>query len=77
MLQIFYEWCAARAKPKPTILEDVQAEADHLYRDTIERQLKLIDDKHKIAANRAKANFLLDQLEVGCKGIPTISDDLK
>jgi hypothetical protein len=77
MLQMFYEWCAARAKPKPTILEDIRAESDHLYRDTIERQLKLIDDRYKIAANRAKASFLFDQLESGCKGVPTLPDDLK
>lgn len=62
MLQVFYAWCAARIKPEPTVLEDIQAEADRLYRDTIERRLRFIDDEYKIRANTAKSEFLLKQL---------------
>lgn len=76
MLQVFYAWCAARIKPVPTMLEDIQAEADRLYRDTINRQLQLIDDKYKVAANQAKTNFLFDQMELGARGLPKLPEDL-
>ena len=62
ILQTFYAWCAARIAPKPTLQDDMIAEADRLRRDTIERQLRLIDDEHKIMANKTKAEFLLEQI---------------
>lgn len=68
-MQMFYEWCAALAKPKPTLEESMAAEADLLLHDTINRELKLIDDQHKISANRAKAQYLLKKIKAG--GLPT------
>lgn len=61
-LQIFYEWAAARAKPKPTLQEELVQEARRLHRDTIVRKLCLIDDEYKIRANQAKAEYLLEQI---------------
>lgn len=77
-LQMFYEWCASRAKPKPSLQEEMQQEADLLHRDTINRELRLIDDKYKIAANRAKATYLLEQIQQPTMVInmPTLPDDL-
>lgn len=62
-LQMFYEWCAQRAKPKPSLVQVMREESELLHRDTINRELQLIDDQHKIAANRAKARFLLNQID--------------
>lgn len=62
-MQMFYEWCARRAKPKPSLGEEMREEAELLHRDTINRELKLIDDKFKIAANRAKAKYLLEEID--------------
>lgn len=62
MLQMFYEWCAARAKAKPTLVEELQHNATLLHRDTIERELRLIKDRHLIEANKAQAKYLLDQI---------------
>lgn len=61
-MQMFYEWAASRAKPKPTLEEELHAEAALLHRDTVYRELQLIDAQHKILANRAKAKFLLEQV---------------
>lgn len=78
MLQMFYEWCARRAKPKPTLQEEMKEEAELLHRDTVNRELQLIDDKYKIAANRAKARFLLEQIDRPFMVVemPTLPDDL-
>ncbi len=62
MLQIFYKWCAARAKPKPTLVQELQINATLLHRDTIERELRLIKDKYMIEANKAQAKYLLEQI---------------
>lgn len=77
-MQMFYEWAGARAKPKPTLHEEMQEEADLLHKDTISRELRLIDDKFKIAANRAKAKYLLQQIDTTTMVIqmPTLPDDL-
>lgn len=63
MLQIFYKWCANQAKPEASLLQAMQEEAELLHRDTVNRELKLIDDKYKIEANRAKAEYLLKQIQ--------------
>lgn len=77
-LQMFYEWAGARAKPKPTLEDEMQEEADLLHKDTISRELRLIDDKFKISANRAKAKYLLEQIDRPTLAIqmPTLPDDL-
>lgn len=78
-MQMFYEWCGARAKPKPTLEEEMREEAELLHRDTISRELRLIDDKYKIAANRAKAKYLLEQADrpgITVVEMPTLPDDL-
>lgn len=62
-MQIFYEWCAKRVHPKPTLADEMREEAELLERDTVERELRLIDDQYKVAANRAKATYLLKSLE--------------
>lgn len=62
MLQIFYEWCAARATPKPSLIEELRHNATLLHRDTIERELRLIKDKYMIEANKAQAKYLLEQI---------------
>lgn len=59
--QIFYEWAASRVKPKPTLQDEMLEEARLINRDTVERTLRLIDDEHKIKANKAKAAYLLEQ----------------
>lgn len=77
-MQMFYEWAGSRAKPKPTLAEEMREEADLLHKDTISRELRLIDDKFKIAANRAKAKYLLEQIgtDVMVVQIPTLPEDL-
>jgi len=61
-LQMFYEWAAKRVKPKPQLRDELLEESDLLLRDTIERELQLIDDRHKIEANREKAAYLLSKI---------------
>lgn len=63
MLQVFYKWCASQITPRPTLQEEMQKEAEWLHRDTIKRNLRLIDDRYKIAANRAKARMLLELIK--------------
>ena len=77
-MQMFYEWAGSRAKPKPTLEDEMREEADLLHKDTISRELHLIDDKFKIAANRAKAKYLLEQIgkDVMVVQIPTPPEDL-
>lgn len=63
MLQMFYEWCAQHAKPKPTLIEELKENAELLNRDTIERELRLIADKYLVEANKAQARYLLERIK--------------
>lgn len=62
MWQMFCKWVGNMAKPEPTLQEELLQEADLLNRDTINRELKLIDDRHKIEANQEKARYLLTKI---------------
>lgn len=64
-LQWIYEWCAKRAKPATTMEEILSAEAERLLHDTVNRELQLIDDQHKVEANKAKAKYLLEKIAEG------------
>lgn len=62
-MQIFYKWAASRVEPKPSLTEELAADVEYLHRDTVNRQIRLIDDEFKIKANKAKAEYLLEQIQ--------------
>lgn len=62
-MQMFYKWAASQVEPKPSLAEELTADAEYLHRDTINRQIRLIDDEFKIKANKAKAAYLLEQIQ--------------
>jgi uncharacterized membrane-anchored protein len=62
MWQMFCKWAGKHAAAEPTLQEILVIEAELLNRDTINRELKLIDDRHKIEANQEKARYLLSKI---------------
>lgn len=61
-VQAFCKMCASHVEPKPTLSQELAEEAELLNRDTISRELKLIDDECKILANQRKAEYLLNMI---------------